>query len=1539
MRLFRMCGFSRCWGDFLRQVAFILLPGLLLYLTACGGGGAPSFLLKIVIPQGQQGTVTSADGRINCGTDCEERYPSGTQVTLNAQPAQGWIFSGWTGDCTGNSPQIQVTMNTNKTCTANFAPEPDFSLSCNPSSLSATQGGTATSTCTVQSTGGFNSAVNLSCENAPSGVTCTFAPNPVTPPANGSVNSTLTVNVPGSVQAGNYSFRARGDGGNKTHTFDLSLSVQQPTLTVQKQGSGSGTVQTQEQPPKIDCGNTCSASYDYGTIVTLTATPDPTSRFDGWGGDADCSDGQVTMDANKTCTATFTLESLQLSGRAVYDDNSPVAGANVTIRTEDGSARKTTITDNQGNYSAGIPDAGNQRVLVRVDVSGPPGISGFKWSNIPLSVGAYQFDDIVLPNPQGAQLTNLGGGNFENSDRSIQLSGAPNNVANVWARSFDPDQQPNAFPGEFSEGQNIPLNSTVFVWIAGTDAQGNPMGNFDPPAQLIVKIPQSQWQDLEDLEPNQNNGIQIPIYSFNYTTGYWEGQTNNGILTDINGNIIPENENDNIRNGTYAGDVYAQFQIDHLSWWNVDYPGPCGKDFGDAPDPTYPSLLSSNGARHDSTCRAWLGRWVDNENDADLPDKDWFDDSIIQIAPLTVRVSNYNWPGTLYLNVLSDQNNDGDWSDPGEWVVQNQPVNLPLRRSAPVETTFTWDEKRWIRITLTGAPITDNPWTGTGSFEIGETEDYNIRKHVLSLNVSGRGTVTDDGGQINCREGSTTGCYAEYQRGSTVILTATTDPDETFLGWGGDCASAGNNPTCTLTMDGDKNVFASFTRPPALRVEVLANGKVTSTPPGIDCRGRGGGPPENPNGNDCYEEFPRNSDVTLTATPDPDETFLGWGGDCAPAGNNPTCTLNMGTTDKFVTADFTVKLTVYITGQGKVNINPPNVDCTPDSPPPCVQHYPPGTEVTLTATAFPDWEFAGWEGFPCDQNPCTLNPYNTAVAAVFRPLALTITTTDLVAGTAGQPYTAFVDAQGGIKPYTWAKVGGTADWATVTTENNRGKITGTPQAPGDYTIDVRVTDSNTPQGSDQKTFTIHINPPGQNLTIHFLNQCDQPQNNVWVYLTEPRTEEKMSGADGPGTVVFTNVSTPYTVTWGFDDGNANTTDSLETARVIDPTLPIEITLHIENPSVTCPNEGTSSATISGSVTGGNLGDAGPVNSNFFTGGDQFLFPIKTSFTINLSTLPDDGTPVPFALEAWTIGNTATCDPTQNNLVECYCSKYGIRRDPNNPDFVKKGDALTGKNINLSLNCSPQQTGNYNWPSEFTAYNERTVLVALSLTPEEGMGLLHYLQSQPYTSTPQTLPGTYNFILPAGLGPFTKSEDRYFYYFDYMQTVNDRGTPDDSNDDIFRVARFIRNLPIGASPGPVDYLSLTSGTAPPDMATNVPLTVPFQWTYSNPNDSRIKFVNLEIECVNRVTNHCEADEVVWGIHLQLQNPFQSAFTLPDLSGTTQKPSSLGLRNSTSYRWRVTAQNFDILQVLTGGNPWEQNLFAESGTDGYRFDTAP
>ncbi len=69
----------------------------------------------------------------------------------------------------------------------------DFSLSASPTTVTVANGASGTTTVTVTSTGGFNSAVTLSCPTTlPSGVTCTPSPTSVTPAANGTATSTIT---------------------------------------------------------------------------------------------------------------------------------------------------------------------------------------------------------------------------------------------------------------------------------------------------------------------------------------------------------------------------------------------------------------------------------------------------------------------------------------------------------------------------------------------------------------------------------------------------------------------------------------------------------------------------------------------------------------------------------------------------------------------------------------------------------------------------------------------------------------------------------------------------------------------------------------------------------------------------------------------------------------------------------------------------------------------------------------------------------------------------------------------------------------------------------------------------------------------------------------------------------------------------------------------------------------------------------------------------------------------------------------------------
>ena len=100
-----------------------------------------------------------------------------------------------------------------------------FTVSASPSSVNVQQGSTATSTITVTSQNGFNSATTLSASGLPSGVTAVFSPNPVTPPANGSATSTLTFTASASAPTGTSTVTVTGTSGSLTASTTISLTV------------------------------------------------------------------------------------------------------------------------------------------------------------------------------------------------------------------------------------------------------------------------------------------------------------------------------------------------------------------------------------------------------------------------------------------------------------------------------------------------------------------------------------------------------------------------------------------------------------------------------------------------------------------------------------------------------------------------------------------------------------------------------------------------------------------------------------------------------------------------------------------------------------------------------------------------------------------------------------------------------------------------------------------------------------------------------------------------------------------------------------------------------------------------------------------------------------------------------------------------------------------------------------------------------------------------------------------------------------------
>lgn len=254
-----------------------------------------TYVLSVTAPASGQGTVTSSTGGISCPGTCSASLVAGTKVTLTATAGKNYLFSGWSGACSGTS--CTVTINSAESVTASFKAGDGISVALI---------GTGTGTVTSKPPG-------ITCSNT-STTACT-----ATFPANTQV--TLTESA-GTNFFGGWGGACTGTGGcsvvvtgaeNVTATFNAGEA-----LTVTTAGTGSGTVTS--NPPGISCtsgsATGCSAIFALGTPVALSESATLPNVFSGWAGACTgttaCS---VTLNAATAVTANFapggTIASLQ----------------------------------------------------------------------------------------------------------------------------------------------------------------------------------------------------------------------------------------------------------------------------------------------------------------------------------------------------------------------------------------------------------------------------------------------------------------------------------------------------------------------------------------------------------------------------------------------------------------------------------------------------------------------------------------------------------------------------------------------------------------------------------------------------------------------------------------------------------------------------------------------------------------------------------------------------------------------------------------------------------------------------------------------------------------------------------------------------------------------------------------------------------------------------------------------------------------------------------------------------------------------------
>ncbi len=242
-------------------------------VTTLTGSGTPSFTLSaspssLTITQGSNGTSTITVNPVNgfsgSVTLAASGLPTGVTAGFGTNPttstsvltltASGTATTGTaTVTITGTSGSLQAT--TTIALTVNAAASPNFTISASPASLSVAQGSNGTSTITITSQNSFSSATTLTATGLPSGVTAGFGTNPVTPPANGTATSVLTLTASSTATTGTATITVTGTSGSLVHSTTIAL-------TVTSSGGGAQTAvynSTYKAPACTAAGSSCDS--------------------------------------------------------------------------------------------------------------------------------------------------------------------------------------------------------------------------------------------------------------------------------------------------------------------------------------------------------------------------------------------------------------------------------------------------------------------------------------------------------------------------------------------------------------------------------------------------------------------------------------------------------------------------------------------------------------------------------------------------------------------------------------------------------------------------------------------------------------------------------------------------------------------------------------------------------------------------------------------------------------------------------------------------------------------------------------------------------------------------------------------------------------------------------------------------------------------------------------------------------------------------------------------------------------------------------
>ncbi|AJA46789.1 hypothetical protein CPAST_c06890 [Clostridium pasteurianum DSM 525 = ATCC 6013] len=279
--------------------------------------------VKAVFVQDEYELTTSTEGQGTVTISPEQdKYLSGSEVTLTATAEEGWYFDHWEGDVTGTTNSVQVTMDKSKTVKAVFVQD-EYELT------TSTEGQGTVTISPEQDKYLSGSEVTLTA-TAEEGWHFDHWEGDVTGTAN-PVQVTM----------------------DKSKTVKAVFVQDEYELTTSTEGQGTVTISPEQD------------KYLSGSEVTLTATAEEGWHFDHWEGDVTGTTNsvQVTMDKSKTVKAVFVQDTI-INGKVTDETNDhPIESVTVNVRSgndvHEGKILETITTDANGKYTINNLSAGN----------------------------------------------------------------------------------------------------------------------------------------------------------------------------------------------------------------------------------------------------------------------------------------------------------------------------------------------------------------------------------------------------------------------------------------------------------------------------------------------------------------------------------------------------------------------------------------------------------------------------------------------------------------------------------------------------------------------------------------------------------------------------------------------------------------------------------------------------------------------------------------------------------------------------------------------------------------------------------------------------------------------------------------------------------------------------------------------------------------------------------------------------------------------------------------------------------------------------